>query len=240
MTVGDLLDQVAFDAVDLEGDYRTAALRWLNLLRADMAAKGPWRGALDPVATITTAAATTTGIYAITGYTMVASEWMFDETTRFPVQYDSRAVVGFADPKKTVFGPPRIWTDAGASSTTGEYQVQLWPIPQDTRTIRFPAWRRLADLTSAQEALTVDPYFGFITEFQHVFEAGLRYHHDKNANESAQQIFGQRGVYKNALDQAFKSNRVSPVTLKRLRPVAGSKMMRGRLDPAHFDNSARW
>lgn len=237
MTFNDLIDQVAFDANDDAAEYTAAARRWLNLMRSDVAATTLWKTALNPVATITTAATTTSGIYSLTGYDFICGDYIFDETTRMAIEHNGLAQINIVDPAKNVFGPPQMWADAGMD-TNGVRQIYLWPIPNDTRTIRFPGYRALVDIGESQLALDLDPYFGPLTPWAGAFSAGMRYYHDLNNNESAAQIQIQQAGFHRKINQRKSHNRLSLSSKVHMADVRAplSVYGLGRFDPSVYPN----
>lgn len=239
MTISDLLDQIVFDSDDSSTAYRNAARRWLNLARSYIADRGYWKPALDDSVTITTSAATTDGIYDMpSGYDFIYGSMLYDETNECRVEYQDMEILRSMDPDKSVNSSgPSFWTDAG-SDGAGTRRIFLWPIPDSTSTITFPAYRLLTDLTSAQDSETVDPFFGTITPWSSCFQAGMRYFHDINNNESRTQIRDQLGIFEHAI---ARRRIKSKLTLPRL-PMSIIKTHKtglplGRFDPAHYNNS---
>ncbi len=236
MTFDDLYEQLKFDSDDRAADYQQAARRWLNLARSTIVDFGQWKSALDTEASLTTSAATTTGVYSIGAFEFIHGLYMYDQSTNSVIVHESLSTAGRIDPDRSVTGPPTIWADAGAD-TSGNRQVYFWPVPDDTRTIDFHGYRQLADITDSDGTKSIDPFFGRLTEWQSCFSDGMRYYHDLNNNESAQQTFGQWGKFKNAIKRRHARNRLSlgaPISLRSIRGVR--RILPGRLDPAHFRN----
>lgn len=240
MTIGDILDQVAFDASDTGGDYRTAARRWLNIVRSDIADECLWRWAFRAAATITTAAATTSGLYTLvdgtTNYEFVAGDEFYDETNSNTITHESYGQLRAFDQDKSVTGPPTVWADAGSDGNNNR-QVYFWPVPGGTYTIRFPGYLRLTDLTETNDVDSNDGFFGPVTPWASTFVAGIRYYHDLNNNEDATQIVLQERRFHKKIRRRKVMNRLSiaaPVRQKILATQVVTSL--GRFDPAHFDN----
>jgi hypothetical protein len=233
MTYADLLDQIAYDAGDTSGEYRLRATHWLNLARGDIADRGKWRSAVDPTASITTSAATTSGIYTIGDYDYISGDFLYDETNNQPVQYESFSQVNVIDVQKTTTSSPDTWSDAGADSN-GNRQIYLWPIPAGTYTIRFTGYRKLTDIV---ETDSIDPFFGAITPWGPTFSAGIRYYHYQNNNEDASQIALQFKIFERFIKQRKRNNQLSPGATLRLGIVrTQAPIVTGRFDPAHYSN----
>lgn len=239
MTVSDLLDQVYFDAGEPGSAFRTASRRWLNLVRSFIADEALWSHALDPDIEITTSAATTDGIYSLAsgsvGYEFLASGQLYDTTNDVAITFEPRGRIKAMDPDPTT-GPPSRWSDAGLDSN-GYRQIFLWPIPDSTYTLKFDGYKTLTDLTSAQDTLSVDPFFGPISPWSATFVEGLRYYHDLNNNESTEQVELQRRAFQKAVKRKKAQNRlslVSPMALESIRYQTTSTT--GRFDPAHYNN----
>ena len=123
-------------------------------------------------------------------------------------------------------------------AASGEKQIRLWPIPNDERMIAFLGRRALTDISSDNEYLSIDPYFGPLSACGSMLSAGLRYYHDLNNNEDVASIgrsqatfykmislvSGQAGIDQNA------STRMDPVNRR------GGTIPRGRFDPGHYGN----
>jgi len=236
MTFGDLLDEIAAQAGDESGTGRAQARRWLNLTRSYIADQAQWRSAFTADATFTTAAATTDGLYALSGYSSVSGDYLYDETNLLPIQFESFAALNAIDPDKTTTGQPSYWSDAGMDSN-GLRRIFLWPIPDSAYTIRYAAYKDLSDIAAGNETLTLDPYFGPIPPWQSTFLAGLRYYMDLDSNEQPQQIALQKMVFDQQIKQRKRGNTVAPHaggTLSRKRSVTINPT--GRYDPAHYAN----
>lgn len=239
MTVSDLLDQVYFDAGEPGSAFRTSARRWLNLVRSKIAEEGPWQAAFRPNVEFTTAASVTDGIYTLsddsTGFDYVVSAQLYDVTNSTTIKFEPRGRVRSADPDPTT-GPPTFWSDAGVDSN-GFRQVALWPIPAAAYTIRYDGYLTLTDLTSADDNLSVDPFYGPISPWASTFVEGLRYYHDVNNNEDSAQVELQRRAFDVAIARRKAANRLSSTS-----PMA-SEVIRtqlhpqpGRFNPAHYSN----
>lgn len=236
MTFSDLLEQVAFDSDDASGDYRTAALRWLNLARSHIASSGLWRTAIDADVELTTSAATTTGLYILSGYDHLVNDWMYDETNDEVIEYESFGRINALDSGKDVTGNPKWWGDAGVDSN-GFKQIYLWPIPDGTFTIRYAGYKTLTDITGSQSTLSLDPFFGNVAPWGSCFAAGMRYYHDLNTNEDPNQIAIQRNIFMQEIAARRRHNdiaRASGLRLMVSRTLQPITM--GRFNPAHFDN----
>lgn len=236
MTVSDLLDQITFDSGDAGSEYRTAARRWLNLTRAYIADQAMWKSALDPTPTITTAAATTSGLYSLTGYEFVASSTIYDETNETVLTMDSLARLSEIDPGKETTGKPSHWADAGMDSS-GDRQLYIWPVPDDTYTIRYNGYKRLTGLTANDDNDTEDPFFGPIMPWSACFTAGLRYFHDLNNNDDINAVMRSQIAFDKQITRKKTQNRVNsvgpiPMSVIKAQILAPT----GRFDPSHFSN----
>lgn len=236
MTFSDLLDETAAQAGDESGTHRAQARRWLNLIRSYTADQALWRTAFVANATLTTAAATTDGLYAISGYSNVSGDYLYDETNLLALEFESFAALRAIDPDKTTTGPPSYWSDAGVDDN-GVRQIFLWPIPDSAYTIRYAAYKDLGDIASGDEGLTVDPYFGPIAPWQSTFMAGLRWQMDLDNNEDPNQVALQKMEFDKQIRQRKRGNTVAPNaggTLNVKRSITANAT--GRYDPAHYNN----
>jgi hypothetical protein len=236
VTISDLLDNVARSADDDSAEYRTAALRWLNLVRAHVAERARWRGAVR-VDSFQTSASVTTGLYSLTRYQHLAEDRLYDETNKQPILHESHGLLNEIDTAKETTGPPSWWADAGADDR-GDRRLYLWPIPNGTYTIRFTGQANLATLVEDDEGLEVDPYFGPLSFWADCFDEGLHYHRLRDSNEDANQVLAQLRIFDRLIDGKKAVNHVAPnsrVTLKNVRS-RGSARPYARMDPAHFEN----
>ena len=237
MTYADLLDQIAGNADDSTGTYRTSARRWLNLTRADIASRGYWRSALRNNAFIQTEANKAGGVFGIgTSYEFISGDYLYDETNNTVIVHESNQDILGNDPDRSVTGQPSIWCDAGQSNA-GERQIRLWPRPDATLTISFTAYLRLTDVTPNEDNDTEDNFFGKILLWGPCFAAGMRYYADLDNNEEVTQSALQRQAFDNLVRQRMRANNVAPLSSNRIHPVKGTVLPTlGRLDPAHFSN----
>jgi hypothetical protein len=234
MNVGDLLNQVAYDAGETSGEYREAARRWLNLTRAEIADWGLWRSALK-TDTFATAAATTSGIYPMTGYQALSLDTMYDETNNGPITHEAIKTLRDIDPDKSTTSSPYHWAEMGQDQA-GEWNIYLWPIPDGAYTIRFQGYAHLDDLED--EDLEIDPFFGRLLPWSSTFAAGMRWYHDKNNNEEANQLLVSRNEFVRQVQRRATKNALAPATALRMRNIRSNAPFPGpgRLNPAHFDN----
>jgi hypothetical protein len=240
MTISDLLDQIVFDAGDESAAYRNSSRRWFNLVRSYINGETTFKYALRPVVTITTAAATTSGLYSVseggTNYEFIAGDKLFDETNKTTIEHESYATTREIDHAKSTPGPPKWWSDAGATSG-GVRQIYLWPVPAAVYTITFPAYLLLTDVTSSNDSDSVDPFFGPISPWGSTFTAGLRFYHDLNNNEDANQVMVMKAFFDGELKKRLAQNRLSLSSRIQSRIVNTQRgVTMGRFDPAHFDN----
>lgn len=239
MTVQDLLDQSRRSADDNSDDYEAAALRWLNLVRSDVASKARWRDAtvIDTFTTDTRS----TGLYALIGYEHVVDDWMFDETRENTIRYTSFPRLGAADPKQVVVGPSDQWSDAGVNSDD-ERQIYLWPVPDGAYVIRFRGYKSLKDLVAGDKESSVDPFFGKISEWGACFSAGLRYYHELDDNESAESIMVSLKTWRDSIETRKTVNKItvnSSIRMRNIRTGGRAGPSRGRFNPAHYSNRGR-
>ena len=237
MTFKDLIDTLVRDSGDEGSGYRTNAFRWLNLVRQEAFRRGTWSSGKDSAATFVTSPAVLTGIYELTGYDSVAGDEMYDQTNDDIIHRDTEGTLKSFDANVNEFGPPALWSDAGMTAT-GEVQVRLWPIPDAVLTIAFLGTKSLTDITSAEETLTVDPFFGSISSIGAMLQAGLRYYHDLNNNEDYVQVRGSKAAFFDAIKIYSQTSGADSVKVSRLEPVGRRPSVRryGRLDPSHFSN----
>lgn len=235
MQIGELLDQLAHDSGDPSGDFRTAALRWLNLTRSEISARRRWKTALDPNAQIVTNPQTTTGIYPITGYEFVASIHMTNVTSSRLLRYCDLEVLQVNDPDKDDTGDPDFWADAGMSSD-GVRQVLLWQRPSAEFTIEFIGYRSLTDITSSALTAEVDAFFGPVLRWSNCFVAGMRKYHawndDQGRGSEAEMVFEKYYKQMAAADMAA----VVPVhSIAPIFPFRSSQAT-ARFNPSHYGN----
>ena len=237
MTYKDLIDTLVSDSGDKGADYRANAIRWLNLARQDAVSMGTWKSAKNSRATFTTSAANTTGIYELTGMDAVIGGEMYDLTGHLPVERDTENKIMRMEVTPNQFGPPVLFADAGMTSL-GERQIRLWPIPNDVRTIAYLGSVALIDVTSANELVSVDPYFGPISSCGSMLQAGLRYYHDLNNNETAEAINRSMGMFHKMIKLLSAQSGIDPDSSTRMDPVNRRRfvMPMGRFDPAHYSN----
>lgn len=239
MTYGELLDDLARRADDDSDGYRKGARRWLNLVRSHIAKRARWRGAVR-IDTFNTSSSTTDGLYTLKRYSKLVEDVMFDETNEQPIEHESHATLNEIDIAKSVTGPPRWWADAG-SDDNGNRRLYLWPIPDGTYTVRFAGQGNLTPIAiddASDEALTVDPFFGPLIDWEDVMSAGLLYHHRDDDNDDAQQVLTQLRIFDRLIDATKKVDRTAPVSSIRLKNVRNRTYAKrtGRFDPAHFEN----
>jgi hypothetical protein len=243
MTISELLDQVVFDAGDEDTAYRIAARRWLNLTRSDLANRVLWKWAARSAATLTTSAATTSGIYSLvdaatssTGFEFIMGDRFYDETNSNVVSHDSMMTLDGADPDKSTTGQPTVWSDAGTTSA-GVRQIYLWPIPDGTYTLRFNGYVLLTDVTDANDPDSADPFFGPISPWASTFTAGLRFYHDMNNNEDTNQVLLAKRLFDDQVTQRIKNNRLSLAEPLRMKVIKTQEIeTMGRFDPGHYSN----
>jgi len=236
MTFDDLLDQVVADSGDTDGQYRTDALRWLNLTRADIADEHPWKSALKADATITTSAATTDGLYDLSGYTWISGDYLFDETNEASIRHESLVMTNAIDASKDTTGNPAYWSDAGVD-TNGTPQIYLWPIPDGTFTIRFSGYAVLADVAESATGSATDDFFGPLTPWGPTMSAGLRYYHDLNNNENPQQVALMLQVFKSKIrKRKSKDGLALPGSIPMQVVNTRRRIATGRFNPSHYNN----
>jgi hypothetical protein len=226
MTFADLLSEVAAQAGDTSAAFRVQARRWLNFTRAYIADRAEWRTALNADVTITTAAATTDGLYSLTGYERVSGDYLYDETNEYPILPESLSALQAHDPDKSVTGNPEWWADAGVDSDDNR-QIYLWPIPDGAYVIRYAGYEVLTDIGEDDEQLSVDPFFGELTPWSPCLMAGLRYHMDLDNNEDAVQIAMQLKVFEGHIKRRKAKNSAAPHIGLRLANVRSRRRQSG-------------
>ena len=236
MTYKDIIDSIVEDSGDRGPVYRANVIRWLNLVRQECSVRGSWKSAKNSSGSLTTNASVTNGTYALIGIDEVIGGEMYDQVSHSVIERDTEnQIMRFQLPDE--FGPPTLWADAGMTAA-GEKQVRFWPIPDDEREITYLGTRVLGDITAADEALTIDPYFGALTGCGVMLQAGLRYYHDVNNNEDVATTGRSQGTFYKSIalmsgqsgTDLNASTRMNPVN-RRLRSV-----VMGRLDPGHYSN----
>ena len=236
MTVKDLLDQIVAVSADDSGAFRTNALRWLNLTRSYISSKGTWRSAMVADATLTTAAATTDGLYVLEGYEHLVNDYLYDETSDATIQHESFATMNGIDPGKETTGTPAWWGDAGVD-TNDNRQIYLWPIPDAAYTIRYAGYKVLSDLSSTDESLSIDPFYGAISPWAAALTQGLRWYYDQDNNEDANIIFAGKRMLDNMIRDRKNEQRISRSAGLKLGNIKTSKPgVIGRFPPANFNN----
>jgi len=240
MTYDDIITQTVFDAGDTSTDYTTAALRWVNMTRNKIAARGPWQSEVRSNIYFTTAAATTTGIYVLQDqnsnkYSGLKSDSLFDKTNEQTLRHESLATTWELDHDRTTTGKPNWWADAGLDSN-GEKTVQLWPVPSGTYEIYFIGKPKLADITDT--SVSVDPYFGPVLDWSEVMSEGVRLFHDLNDNSDPAQIVYQRKAFDEAIKVRKATEKLTVTSTLKLEPVNAQTEYQsaGRFDPSVYDN----
>lgn len=237
MTYKDLIDTLVRDSGDEGSAYRTNAYRWLTLVRQEAARRGSWDSGKTSTATFDTDPLVTDGIYALTGYHSVDGDEMYDATNDCVIHRDTEGTLKAFDANENEFGPPTLWSDSGMTALGG-VQVRFWPIPAEVLTITFMGTRALTDVTSASEAVTIDPFFGALSSVGAMLQMGLRYYHDLNNNEDYVQVRGSKAAFYDAIKLYSQTSGADSVKVSRLEPVGRRPSARpyGRLDPSHFSN----
>jgi hypothetical protein len=235
MTFGDLINHITARAGDDTSEFRANVLRWLNLVRSDIADSHTWRCAFVADGSLTTSAATTDGLYALNStYEQVAGNRLYDETNNNIIFHESYALQNGVDVDKTTTGFPDWWSDAGLNAA-GSRKIYLWPIPDGAYTIRIPHFKRLTDISD--ETVDVDPYFGLILPWARCMEAGLDYYWAEDDNESQTAIRDAYILFQAKIKQRKRQDTASPHGSLRLKNVRSSAdKVTARFNPAHFDN----
>lgn len=238
MTIEELLDQAANDAGDNSTAFRNSARRWLNLARSYIADRHRWRAAVRTTATLSTAASTAR--YALTdassnNYERVISDIIYNQTNDTNVFYQDLQTLLAVDPDQDEEGTPSWWADAGSDSS-GNRLIQFYPIPDAVYVMNFAGYLKITDITSADDTLSVDPFYGPISPWASCFAAGLRYYQDLNNNESDSRTEIQRRVF----EQQIRNRRMTDNTaagsrwqLQSWRQPSGVVNL-GTLDPSVF------
>lgn len=236
MTFGDLIDTVVSDSGDAGAAYRANAIRWLNLARQEAAALGSWKSAKNSASSFQTDG-NTSGIYLLADIDEVIGGQMYDTTSNTVIERDTENTLMRVNVNPPTSGPPVLWADSGMTAS-GEKQIRLWPAPDDVRTINFLGTRALTDITSANESMSVDPFFGPIVGIGAMLQAGLRYYHDVNNNEDVSVTGRSQGTFHKLIRVMSGMSGVDPNASSRMEPVnrRGMFTTRGRLDPGHYGN----
>lgn len=245
VTFGDLLDLVQFDAGDFSSAYRNTARNWLNVVRSYIANQGFWRTALRGNGEINISGAETDGIYALKDasaptpqvWAFVEGNQLWDITDNRVLTYEDPATVGSIDPDQNYAGTPNYWTDKGYNDA-GEPLVMFYPRPSVATTVRGSLYKQFVAIDENQDGATIDPFFGPIDDWAHVFSEGLRYHKEQDENEVGMQSQWQRFIF--WVDQRKRKQGIPSVTSHRLRNLRRDKSRMlpavALLDPQHHDN----
>ncbi len=222
MTVQDLLTQAANNAGDSSGDFTNDARRWLNLTRSYIASECLWKRAMRDPVTITTSAATTNGIYTLresgTDYDFVAGDLLFDESNDRVIRHESLGTLRSADMDRSTTGSPDWWGDAGDDGN-GLRQIYLWPVPDGTYTITFPAYLLLTDLSASNDGLSEDPFFGPISPWAACFASGMRFFYDQDNNESDTALELSERRFRRLIKRRMAYNTISPNSSLKSRAI---------------------
>jgi len=237
LTYKDLIDTLVITAGDKGTGYRTNAITWLNLVRQDCASLGSWKSTKNSEATLTTDASNTTGIYELTGIDEVIGSEMYDLTSHTTVVADTENRIMRMEVTPDQFGPPVLFADAGMT-TLGEKKIRLWPIPNDVRIISYLGSVALIDVTTANELVTIDPYFGPLSSCGAMIAAGLNYYRTLDDNEDIASIAKAEGAFHSAIKRLSNQSGIDQNKVTRLAPVNRRQTFipRGRFDPGHYDN----
>lgn len=237
MTYRDIIDTVVRDSGDPGSAYRVNAYLWLNLARQEAAVRGDWKSAKNSEATFDTDPLVTEGIYPVAGYDSIHGDEIYDQTSDCVISRDVENTLKALDANRNEFGPPMLWADAGMT-VLGEKQIRLWPIPNGVFTIGFIGSKLLIDVTTANEDVSVDAYFGPLSTVGAMLQKGLRVYHDINNNEDAGQIERSKSSFYAAIKLYGGKSGADSVASSRLKPVNRRPQPQalGRLDPAHFGN----
>jgi hypothetical protein len=189
------------------------------------------------VDTFDTAAATTDGLYSLTGYEHLIHDNLWDTTNETTINHESYSTLQGIDPNKETTGPPEYWADAGVD-TNDERQIYLWPIPDGTYTVRFSGYKKLTDLGESDDTLDKDPFFGLISPWSACFASGMRYYQDLNNNEDANQAALQLNIFNRLIRDRKATNMIAPTSKTGMEIVRHAALtpFAGRLDPAHYNN----
>jgi hypothetical protein len=238
MTFKTLIDVIVSRSGDDSGTYREQIRNWLNLTRSIAASQHTWRSSVDSTLSITTAADTTSGIYSLgSNVEYVVGSYLYDETNNNVISHESLADTQLIDVDKDTTGDPDWWADAGMNSS-GNRLIYLWPIPDGTYTIRFTGLKRITDIEEGDESLTVDPYFGPLSPWAGALEAGLDYYYRKDNGEEVNGELVADRMFMRAIKDRKRAEGAGGNARIRLQNVRqrGSSVMRGRFDPAHYNN----
>ena len=237
MTYKDLLDTLTSTSGDKGTAYRINAMTWLNLARQDAASLGSWKSTKNSEATLTTSASNTTGIYELTGIDEVIGAEMYDLTSHTTIDADTENKIMRMEVTPNQFGPPVIFADAGMTAL-GEKKIRLWPIPNDVRIIAYLGSVALIDVTTANELVSIDPYFGPLSACGAMLAAGLNFYRTVDDNEDVANIAKAEGAFHAAIKRLSGQSGVDANKGTRMEPVNRRfyYQPRGRFDPGHYGN----
>lgn len=237
MTYGDLLNALTSTSGDKGTAYRVNAMTWLNLARQDAASIGSWKSTKNSEATLTTDAGNTTGIYELTGIDEVIGGEMYDTTSHNVVSADTENKIMRFEVTPNQFGPPVLFADAGMTAL-GEKKIRLWPIPDDVRVLAFLGGVALIDVTTANENVSIDPYFGPLSSCGTMLSAGLNFYRAVDDNEDIANIAKAESAFHAAIRRLSSQSGVDLNKGTALDAVNRRSVyiQRGRLDPGHYGN----
>lgn len=238
MTYKNLIDALVRDSGDEGTAYKANAYTWLNFARQEASVRGTWPSSKNSEASFMTDAGNLTGVYSLVGYDNVIGDEMYDATNDCVILRDTENTLKSFDANANEFGRPTLWSQSGMTSD-GEQKIRFWPIPDAAYDIHFLGSATLADITSAQEALTIDAYFGPLSSIGAMLMAGIRYYHDLNDNQDVIQVTNSRRTFYEAIKFYSSASGADSVKSSRLDPVGRRPFYQrplGRLDPGHFNN----
>jgi hypothetical protein len=232
MTIGDVIDTLVQDASDQGADYRTNAMRWLNIVRSEAASLEYWPSSRNISASFTTSEGIR--LYTLAGFSGVIGDEMYDQTSDRVLYSETEATLLRLDANNNETGDPMNWAAAGMAAT-GDAVIRLWPGPSSVHTINYIAQANLVDL--ADPGLAVDPYFGKVIDIAPMLISGLRWQDSLFDKEDVVTVASKYKEFERSAKKIAGQSAKSVQTTSRLEPVLHRRTSRpgGRFS-SHFDN----
>jgi len=129
--------------------FQTNARDYFNLGTKDLSSRRAWRWLFKNTSFTTTAS---TATYSLASDVMRPLGF-FNSTDNISMEMRDSDIVDRLDPDQDETGTPRVVFVSGINATTGYWEVDLFPIPDDSATtIRYRYFGYIADKTSANDA----------------------------------------------------------------------------------------